>query len=141
MRLSQSISVFMFQFFCNPGRQQRIVMLTLIACIFLHNPSHAQAQTNQDLSSFRHQIDSLDHQLIHLIGQREKIVKEVGEYKAENHIPPLQQKRFDQLLARAIQEGGKEGLSPEFIRNLMHAIHMESLRIEKEIAPGKKDGQ
>jgi len=113
-------------------------MLTLIACIFMHNPSQAQAQANQDLSGFRHQIDSLDHQLIHLIGQREKIVKEVGEYKAENHIPPLQQKRYDQLLARAIQEGEKEDLSPEFIRNLMHAIHMESLRIEKEVAEEKK---
>ncbi|HLA53452.1 MAG TPA: chorismate mutase [Flavitalea sp.] len=131
----------MFQFFFKSGRQHRMVMLTLIACIFLHHPSHAQGQKDQDLSSFRHEIDSLDHELIHLLGQREKVVKEVGEYKAENHIPPLQQKRFDQLVARAIVEGEKEDLSSEFIRELMNAIHKESLRIEKEIAVDKKDGQ
>ena len=106
----------------------------------MHHPSHAQAQQNQDLSSFRHKIDSLDHQLIHLLAQREKIVKDVGEYKAENHIPPLQQKRFDQLVARAVMEGRKEDLSSEFIRELMNAIHKESLRIEKEIADDKKVG-
>ncbi len=128
----------MFGYLIKPGDPHRIVVvLTLIATVFMHNPSHGQTQTNEALGCYRQQIDSLDHQLIHLIGQREKIVKEVGEYKAENHIPPLQQKRYDQLLARAIEEGGKEDLSPEFIRNLMHAIHMESLRIEKEIAGEK----
>ncbi|MBB5634798.1 chorismate mutase [Pedobacter cryoconitis] len=81
----------------------------------------------------RKKIDSLDKQLIELIGERERVVKEIGLYKAQNNIPPLQADRFKQVLEKSIAAGGKEGLSAGFITELMNAIHKESLRIEEEI--------
>lgn len=81
----------------------------------------------------RKKIDSLDQKLIEMIGTREKLVKEIGEYKAANHIPPLQASRFQEVLNRATAAGKTQGLSEDFIKELLNAIHKESLRIENEI--------
>ena len=68
-----------------------------------------------------------------VIGERERVVKEIGIYKAKNNIPALQADRFKQVLEKSIAAGEKEGLSATFITEMMNAIHKESLRIEEEI--------
>lgn len=81
----------------------------------------------------RQKIDSLDNQLLKIIGLREQIVKEVGIYKAKNNVPALQAARFQQILEKNIALGKQMGLSAEFVTELMNAIHKESLRIEEEV--------
>ena len=71
--------------------------------------------------------------MIELIGRREKIVREIGIYKAKHDIAPLQVNRFQEVLDRSIAAGKKQELSPEFIIGLMNLIHAESLRLENEI--------
>jgi chorismate mutase len=85
------------------------------------------------LKVHRQKIDSLDNQLLKIIGLREQIVKEVGIYKAKNNVPALQAARFQQILEKNIALGKQMGLSAEFVTELMNAIHKESLRIEEEI--------
>lgn len=85
------------------------------------------------LKIHRQKIDSLDNQLLKIIGLREQIVKEVGIYKAKNNVPALQAARFQQILEKNIALGKPMGLSAEFITELMNAIHKESLRIEEEV--------
>lgn len=97
-------------------------------------PGDLQINTRQDLEASRVKIDSLDNLLIKVLGERERIVKAIGIYKAKNNIPPLQQARFKQVVAKGITAGEKEGLSEEFIRELLDAIHKESLRIEGDTA-------
>ncbi len=108
--------------------------------VFLFNYSLARAQsspmeipknTDQTLKISRNKIDSLDRQLIVLLGERERVVKDIGIYKAKNNIPPLQADRFKQVLEKNIEAGKTEGLSETFITELMNAIHKESLRIEE----------
>lgn len=89
-----------------------------------------QDQINADLAVHRKQIDSLDKLLIHIIGQRQQVVKDVGVYKKKYNVPPLQPARFKQVVDRAVAAGKTEGLSAIFITQLMNAIHDESLRIE-----------
>ncbi|RYZ93660.1 MAG: hypothetical protein EOP47_29375 [Sphingobacteriaceae bacterium] len=89
-----------------------------------------QADINADLGVYRKQIDSLDKLLIQVLGNRQRVVKEVGIYKKKHNVPPLQPARFKQVLDRAIASGQKENLSGEFTTELMNAIHKESLRIE-----------
>ncbi|WP_449438455.1 chorismate mutase [Pedobacter steynii] len=84
-----------------------------------------------ELSSSRKKIDSLDKLLIEVLGSRQRVVKEIGIYKKNNNIPPLQPDRFKQVLNKTISVGTKEGLSAEFITEIMNAIHKESLRLEK----------
>ena len=94
------------------------------------------SSTMNPLESNRKKIDSLDQQLIELLGQRELVVKEIGIYKAKNHIPPLQAARFQQVLDKNIAAGKKHDLSPDFVTEVFNAIHKESLRKEEEIKSG-----
>jgi len=68
----------------------------------------------KDLDAGRVKIDSLDNLLMRVLGERERIAGAIGAYKAKNHIPPLQEARFKQVV----------------ITELMNSIHKESLRIE-----------
>ena len=96
------------------------------------------AGTDQTLQTSRKKIDSLDKALIQLLGERERVVKEIGIYKAQNNIPSLQADRFKQVLEKSVEAGKKEGLSETFITELMNAVHKESLRIEDELKAQKQ---
>jgi chorismate mutase len=100
-------------------------------------PMKSPAGTDQTLQISRKKIDSLDKALIQLLGERERVVKEIGIYKAKNNIPSLQADRFKQVLEKSVAAGKKEGLSETFITELMNAVHKESLRIEDELKAQK----
>jgi len=89
--------------------------------------------TDSALANMRKQIDVLDKKLFEVLGERERVVKEIGIYKAENHIPSLQAARFQKVLEKGIEAGKQQGLSEEFVTELLNAVHKESLRIEDEL--------
>ncbi len=92
------------------------------------------ANAQQDsLQTYRKSIDSLDLQLIQLLGKRMEVVTAIGKYKIVHHIAPLQPKRFQEIVEKNILLGRKEQLSETFIRALMDAIHEESLKKEKAL--------
>ena len=93
----------------------------------------SQVTTDSALAIYRKKIDSLDKQLIRVVGEREKIVREVGIFKAKYEVAPLQAARFQQVIDKCIEEGKKEGLSAAFVTQLMNLIHNESLQIENSL--------
>ena len=101
-------------------------LLCITCCVTVSFAAHAQAKNaaviNQELSANRKKIDSLDKLLIAVLGNRQRIVQEIGVYKKKNNVPPLQPARFKEVVDRAIAAGSKEGLSAEFITELMNAI-------------------
>jgi chorismate mutase len=116
----------------------------LLASVFSYSlvsaqttPMNTPKGNDQTLQVSRKKIDSLDKALIALLGERERVVKEIGVYKAKNNIPALQADRFKQVIEKSIEAGKKEGLSETFVTELMNAIHKESLRIEEEIKAQK----
>jgi chorismate mutase len=116
------------------------ILFLFTVCLFSHTLVSAQDTIAKSpdsklnmLQISRKKIDSLDKKLMAVIGERERVVKEIGIYKAKNNIPPLQADRFKQVLEKSIAAGEKEGLSATFITEMMNAIHKESLRIEEEI--------
>lgn len=107
---------------------------TLLMCASsVYSQTTPTSAVDAALKVQRQKIDSLDNQLLKIIGLREQIVKEVGIYKAKNNVPALQAARFQQILEKNIALGKQMGLSAEFITELMTAIHKESLRIEEEV--------
>ena len=111
------------------------VLAVFIAGSISFNTCTAQTMTvntKQDLDAGRAKIDSLDNLLMKVLGERERIAQAIGVYKAKNHIPPLAEARFKEVLNKSIEAGKKEGLSAEFITEMMNAIHKESLRIESD---------
>lgn len=109
------------------------VSVFILNCPRSYGQSAGQKKADAVLAGYRSTIDSLDSSLIQVIGAREKIVREIGIYKAKNDIPPLQANRFQQVLEKTIAAGREQGLSPEFITGLMNLIHDESLKLENEI--------
>lgn len=110
---------------------KKFAILLIVGLAFVHA---ASAQTSDPvLDSNRKEIDSLDQKLFEILGARERVVKEIGIYKAQKNIPPLQAARFQKVLEKGIEAGKKEGLSEEFVTELLNAIHKESLRIEDGI--------
>lgn len=86
-----------------------------------------------DLILFRKKINNLDKQIITRIGERMKVVKKVGIYKKQHEIPPLDIKRWKEVLESRIELGKQYGLSEEFIVKIYEAIHQEALEIEAKI--------
>ncbi len=112
-------------------------LMTMIMTSYLFAQSGQPKTVDPTLELARKKIDSLDKKLIEILGARERVVKEIGIYKAKNNIPSLQAARFQQVIDKGITAGKKEDLSPEFITELLNAIHKESLRIEDALKEKK----
>ena len=85
------------------------------------------------LAVLRDQIDKLDDKLINLIEERMKVVESIGNYKKENNITMLQNKRWDDMLKSRLILGERKGLSEDFISKLFRAIHQESINKQTRI--------
>ena len=91
------------------------------------------AQTTENISILRRQIDEVDEQLLSLLAKRMHISQEIGTYKKEHNMPILQNKRYDEMLDKRGKMGQSLDLDPEFISEIMKAIHEESVKVQMEI--------
>ncbi len=114
---------------------KKIITIIFIAAltVSIHTKISAQTTTIDSLAIYRVQIDSLDKQLIELLGRRMQVVVQVGQYKALHNIPALQKARFDAILQKNIAMGKAYGLSEALISEVMNAIHKESLGKENAV--------
>jgi chorismate mutase len=80
-----------------------------------------------------HEIDDMDEELINLLGRRMKIADRIGEYKKHNNIAIYQNRRWNEILEKAIENGRNRGLSEEFVSIILKAIHDESINHQEEI--------
>lgn len=83
------------------------------------------------LGKLRKQIDQTDAMLVHVLSDRMKLVKEVGSYKKIKGIPPLDKKRWEQVLASKSKLAQSQGLNMDFIRKIYELIHEQALLIER----------
>lgn len=88
---------------------------------------------NSKLEDLRHEIDKLDRTLIDAIGQRMKIIAEIGHYKKDNQTTILQLERWNQILQNARNYSEIVGLDREFIVSVFNQIHLESIKIQTEV--------
>ena len=107
------------------------ILALLLTSASLAAFSQASSSPKDTLAEGRKQIDSIDHQLISLLAARERVVQEIGQFKKNHHIPPLQPARYQEVLAKVGRQGAAEGLSEEFVKRIFDLIHEESLRLEK----------
>ena len=84
----------------------------------------------KDLSSLRAEIDHLDKQLWEIIAQRMDIAREIGEWKHTHGEPVLQSNRYQQVLDQCLQWGREKGISEDTVREVMEALHKESVSVQ-----------
>lgn len=85
------------------------------------------------MNKLRTQIDEFDNKIIEILGGRMKIADQIGVLKKEKNVAILQNKRWQEILDKMIDEGRLRGLNEEFIIHLFKAIHQESINHQEKI--------
>jgi chorismate mutase / prephenate dehydrogenase len=80
-------------------------------------PSH-QGQLDQ----LRERIDSIDKQLVELLGQRRHVIQQVTEVKQQHDLPTFHPAREENLISARRAQATKAGLDPDFVEDLFRTM-------------------
>lgn len=86
------------------------------------------------LAGFRKSIDNIDAALIHMLAERFRITKAVGEYKARTALPPADPAREERQIARLRKLAEDANLDPEFSEKFLRFIIDEVIRHHEQAA-------
>lgn len=103
------------------------VLGNLLSNIVWKKQNSDEIKYNEQIEHLRNQINYIDEEIMHLIANRMTLVKEIGDLKKFNKITVLQSERYNHLLQKALQKGEEIGLSEQFVKTLIEALHIESI--------------
>ncbi len=86
-----------------------------------------------ELEKMRSMTAALDDRIFFLLAERMKISEDVGRFKQENNITILQQEHWAKIISNRLNSANENGLSLKFIRQVMDAIHQESIRHQERV--------
>ncbi|WP_316668123.1 chorismate mutase [uncultured Propionibacterium sp.] len=87
-----------------------------------------------ELAHLRDSIDNIDAAVIHIMAERFKITRRVGELKAELGLPASDPGREQVQILRLRRLAAESHLDPEFAEKLLNFIVSEVVRHHIEIA-------
>mgnify|MGYP000474398229 CR=1 FL=1 len=105
----------------------------LIEQLIVRKQSSNDLEFQESLENIRHQIDEIDDEVMHLLGNRMQLAEKIGEYKKKNNISILQASRWNEILENAIAKGKAFGLSEGFVASFLQAIHQESINHQADV--------
>ncbi|MDE6268814.1 MAG: bifunctional 3-deoxy-7-phosphoheptulonate synthase/chorismate mutase type II [Muribaculaceae bacterium] len=88
----------------------------------------SESQSTENLTLLRQQIDTIDNELLETLNKRMRVSREIGQYKKEHRMPVLQAARYDDIMQTRVKLAEEMGMSAEFMRTVLAAIHEESVR-------------
>ena len=88
---------------------------------------------NQHLAEFRASLDSIDEEIVTLLGRRFSICRDVARYKKQNGVPMMQPGRVSEVRRRCAEIAAKHEVDPDFTRALYDLIIREACQLEDEI--------
>ncbi|MBA3810856.1 MAG: chorismate mutase [Caulobacteraceae bacterium] len=92
-------------------------------------PSPALARpVPPELAELRHSIDNIDAAVLHLLAERFKFTRKVGELKARLDLPPADPAREAQQIARLRALAATADLDPEFAEKFLNLLITEVIR-------------
>lgn len=98
------------------------------------SPHAPRPEEVPELRRIRGSIDNIDAALVHLLAERFKCTKEVGELKARTGLPPSDPKREEQQIGRLRALAEDAGLDPVFAEKFLGFIVAEVIRHHEDIA-------
>ncbi len=87
----------------------------------------------QALSKLRSEIDLIDADVFSLLSRRMEVSERIGEVKKDNNMAILQGGRWNSIVERVVTESAAMNLSPEFLRTILEAIHLESINRQNKV--------
>ncbi|MCF6360010.1 MAG: bifunctional 3-deoxy-7-phosphoheptulonate synthase/chorismate mutase type II [Cyclobacteriaceae bacterium] len=106
---------------------------TILDAIILRRADSANNEFVESLKELRGKIDTVDNELINLLGKRMALVDEIGESKKENNVTILQVGRYESILNDRVAKGEDENLSPDFVKDIFEFIHQNSIKRQEKI--------
>jgi chorismate mutase / prephenate dehydratase len=101
-------------------------------------PVNTKAGTQEQLATYRQQIDSIDKHLVELIQERARVVQQVGVTKQEAHIPVTDTSR-EQVVIQKAEDLGKGGpLPPEAVGRIYQKLVEEMRNWEASLNKSEK---
>jgi len=91
-----------------------------------------------NLHALRDSIDNIDAALIHLLAERFKCTKAVGELKAARGMPPADPAREAEQIARLRTLAKTAKLDPDFAEKFLNFIVKEVIRHHEAIQQGQR---
>ncbi len=105
------------------------VLNYILNTLVLRDSTH----TTESLTLLRQQIDSIDNELIEVLNKRMRVSREIGQFKKEHRMPVLQAGRYDDIMQSRVKLAQEMGMSGEFMKTVLAAIHEESVRQQIEV--------
>ena len=95
--------------------------------------------SDEQLDRYRASIDNIDAALVHLLAERFKITKAVGEYKAQVGLPPADLEREAEQIARLRALAVESGLDPAFTEKFLRFIVAEVIHHHQRLSEPDAD--
>lgn len=92
-----------------------------------------QMDVMSEIEIMRTKTSILDDRIFELLSARMKISEEVGQLKRANNITILQQEHWAKIIANRMNNAEDYNLTQQFIRQMMDAIHQESIRHQVKV--------
>lgn len=99
--------------------------------------TNTEAEAVAELARWRSSIDNIDAALIHMLAERFKCTKAVGELKARSGMNPSDPGREARQIARLRQLAKDADLDPDFAEKFLNFVVKEVIRHHEAIRDGK----
>ena len=135
--LDMKFSGLMIESHCTPDeawsdKNQQVtpdILRIILSSLVMRNSE----KSTESLEALRQQIDKIDTELLDLYWKRMQVSRQIGEYKKEHSMPVVQESRYDDLIKSRVAAAVEMGMSADFMRTVLQAIHEESVRQQIEI--------
>lgn len=87
----------------------------------------------EQIQELRDKVAILDDRMLELLSARMQLSEEVGLLKRENNITILQQEHWAKVILGRLNQADDLHLTKQFVRQVMDAIHQESIRHQTKI--------
>jgi chorismate mutase len=84
------------------------------------------------LNQYRGSIDNLDAALVHIMAERFRVTKQVGELKAQHDFPPSDPDREKKQVERLRELAVSSNLDPDFAEKLLNFVISEVIQHHKQ---------
>lgn len=105
----------------------------IISDLQIRSSSFENIELQSKLDELRCIIQKLDNDLLELLAKRMAVSAQIGEYKRDNNVTILQVAHWKKLIEASISNANLLGLPENFVKDLYHLIHDESIRRQTDV--------
>ena len=90
------------------------------------------------LAPYRAKLDTLDAQIVALLGQRFDVIRDVAKLKAEHGIAPILPDRIEEVVSHARAKAEKAGVDPKLVEQIYRIIIDTAVQEEDDYAKAQQ---